>query len=293
MDVDWKFSRFTEKERITMTLLPPFFLDSVVTLGHKDNQGKTHWCATGFLYGYLLKNEDELSHHIVCLVTNRHVFEKQKKIIVRFNKTESDESKEYGLVLIGEDGKPIWSFHPDLSVDYAVIILDPDQLKKDGINYRYFRQQSETATLQVMKEKGISEGDSVFVLGYPLQLVDPIRNYVIVRSGIIAKISDTYQTKKTSYIIDASVFPGNSGGPVITRPEISSITGTKACNESLLIGIVSSYLYFEDIAVGQQTGKPRVAFQENSGLANVVPLDFLNEIIEEKLKTIEINKLPS
>lgn len=275
-----------------MTLLPPWFLDSVVSLGHKDSQGQTQWCATGFLYGYLLKTEGEKNHHLVYLVTNRHVFENQKKIIVRFNKTDTIESKEYELALLGEDGKPLWGFHSDPSIDYAVVLLIPDALRKDGINFRYFRQKSETATLQSMKDKGISEGDSVFVLGYPMQLVDPVKNYVIVRSGIIAKISDSYQTRKPSYIIDASVFPGNSGGPVITKPEIISIDGTKACGEPLLIGIVSSYLQYEDIAVSKQTGRPRVAFQENSGLAYVVPLDFLNEIIEEKLKTMESKKLP-
>lgn len=275
-----------------MTLLPPSYLDTVVALGHKDNNGSTSWCATGFLYGYHLKTDGEIDYHFVCLVTNRHVFEKQKSIIVRFNKIEANEAREYNLDLVGADNKQLWFCHTDSTVDYAVIFLDTDKLKEDSINYRYFRQKTESATLQEMYEKGISEGDGVFVLGYPLGIVDPIKNYVIVRSGVIAKISDSYFKKKASFIIDSSVFPGSSGGPVVTRPEIISVTGTKAYDHSTLIGIISSYILYEDVAISQQTGKPRVVFQENSGLANVVPIDFLNEIIEERIGKLEPQDSP-
>jgi S1-C subfamily serine protease len=79
--------------------------------------------------------------------------------------------------------------------------------------------------------------------------------------------------EQASFLIDANIFPGNSGGPVVTRPEISSIEGTKAIDKAALIGIVKSYLTYKDVAVSQQTGKPRVIFEENSGLALVETVD--------------------
>ena len=74
--------------------------------------------------------------------------------------------------------------------------------------------------------------------------------------------------------------PGTSGGPVINKPEIISITGTKSANQSNLIGIVKSYIPYQDIAVSKQTGRPRVIFEENSGLATVHPVDYIDEIID-------------
>ena len=35
-----------------------------------------------------------------------------------------------------------------------------------------------------------------------------------------------------------------------------------------------------DIAVSQQTHRPRIVFEENSGLAEVIPIDRVNETIE-------------
>ena len=39
------------------------------------------------------------------------------------------------------------------------------------------------------------------------------QNYVIARQGIIARISDLFDGHSKSFLIDASVFPGNIRGP--------------------------------------------------------------------------------
>jgi hypothetical protein len=78
-------------------------------------------------------------------------------------------------------------------------------------------------------------------------------------------------------LIDALVFPGNSGGPVITRPELTSIEGTKRQNNAYLLGVVRAYVPYQDVAISQQTGRPRIAFEENSGLAEVIPMDFRHQ----------------
>jgi hypothetical protein len=57
------------------------------------------------------------------------------------------------------------------------------------------------------------------------------------------------------------------------RPEVTAITGTAAHERAMVIGIVSSYLRYQDVAISPQTGNIRVVFEENSGLASVVPLD--------------------
>ncbi|MEN6615143.1 MAG: hypothetical protein ABFD12_01160 [Syntrophorhabdus sp.] len=39
----------------------------------------------------------------------------------------------------------------------------------------------------------------------------------------------------------------------------------------MLVGIVSSFIPYREVAVSEQTRRPRIVFEENSGLANLVP----------------------
>jgi hypothetical protein len=57
-------------------------------------------------------------------------------------------------------------------------------------------------------------------------LVEEERNYVIARQGAIARIRDTLAGSTSRFLIDALIFPGTSGGPVVTRPEAMTIGRT-------------------------------------------------------------------
>jgi len=54
-----------------------------------------------------------------------------------------------------------------------------------------------------------------------------------------------------------------------------------------VIGIVQGYLPYEDVAVSTQTKRPRVIFQENSGLAVVHPIDCIDETVRAHIEAIE------
>ena len=103
------------------------------------------------------------------------------------------------------------------------------------------------------------------------------RNYVVARQGILARVQDWLRGDEDTFLIDASIFPGNSGGPVLTEPEMLTFGESKAYDKSSLIGMVASYVPYNDIAISQQTGQPRVIFQENSGLGRVIPVDAIQE----------------
>ena len=105
------------------------------------------------------------------------------------------------------------------------------------------------------------------------------RRYTLLRSGAIARIRDLLEGKSTDFIVDAFVFPGNSGGPNILAPHAIQIKNTKSNPKAALIGIVKSYLPYRDIAVSPQTGKARVIFEENTGLTLVEPVDHIIETI--------------
>jgi len=94
------------------------------------------------------------------------------------------------------------------------------------------------------------------MLGFPMGMVDKIRQYVICRAGSIARISDVKSGHGKEILIDGLVFPGNSGGPVVTKPEIVSVGKMKPYGRSSLIGILSSYVPYQEIARRVKTKGP-------------------------------------
>ena len=71
------------------------------------------------------------------------------------------------------------------------------------------------ATSKIMEQKGVSIGDEVYALGFPLRLAGEERNYPIARGGIIARFDAEILKNHHYYYVDVAIYPGNSGGPVI------------------------------------------------------------------------------
>jgi len=274
-------------------VLPPDFLRCVVSIGVDDlvvEEGKQviRWTAhaAGFLYESALPNkEGEEQKFWVYIITCGHVLRGQTQINLRFNSLSGNAAK-YPVPLTGPNAASMF-FHPGL--DLAVIRLNAGILERDGVDYRAFGL-SDLATRESIEKEGIAVGDGVFVLGFPVGIAGVERNFVVAKQGIIARLAATQDSKQTTeYLIDAMVFPGNSGGPVITRFEIASITGTKAVKRSYLLGVVSQFIPYTDVAVSKQTNHARITFEENSGLASVIPADYIEETIQMHTKALDVS----
>ena len=265
-----------------MTLLPPDFLNAVVALGFQDADGATSWSATGFLLGRPQgKGNDGRTQFRLFIVTNRHVFKDASSARVRLNPGPAGPAGEYGLQLLREDGTSIWKAHSDPEIDLCVLPIAAGKLQRDGLQLGFINTDGHVATLPTLSQKGLSEGDSVYVLGYPMGLVGTERNYAITRSGCIARIRDAQAGNSKEFLVDTFIFPGNSGGPVVLKPEIVSVVGTEAIREAYVIGVVKGYVPYQEVAISQQTKRPRVVFEENSGLASAHPIEYVLEILEE------------
>jgi len=268
-----------------MALLPPFMLDAVTAIGVGDDATKRVWVGTGFLYGHFDKKLDETTKsYNVFLVTNKHVLKGRKRIYLKFNSANDPTSKDYPVDLLSRNGKERWVGHSQLSVDVAVMPINANALKEELMKYAFIQSDAHVSSISAMKALGVTEGARVFVLGFPMGLVDKVRQYVICRSGCLARVRDLLEGLTEDFMVDATVFPGNSGGPVVLQPEIAAIAGTTPITNANLIGVVKSYVPYHDVAVSQQTGTPRVIFEENSGLAAVEPVDHITETIALALK---------
>lgn len=266
-----------------MAIIPSFFMDAVVALGIELPDNKKHWIGTGFIVGRKEKDNPKLSTHYI--ITNKHVVEGKNTIFVRFNAMEGDFVKDYPIDLFDKDGNPIYSSHPNEYTDIIALQIMPQTLIKDKSIWSSFDLEDHALTLSQMQSTGVEEGSFVYALGFPMNLVDAIKA-PICRLGCVSRVMDAFIRQKgyPTFLVDATVFPGNSGGPIVNRPEQVSITGTAYNDSANLIGILSSYIPYEDTLVSQQTGKARMIQTENSGLTIVHPVDRIKEVVELEWK---------
>lgn len=191
-----------------MALIPPFFLDCVVAIGFDTGKEEPEYMATGFLYGDFLKRVEEITYYFIFLVTNKHVFEGAEACWLRFNPEGDEPARKFPLRLLDTEKKPMWSAHPDPEVDLAVIRINAPLLEKSKMRFNYFRSDMHIVDRKKAQEIGISEGDGVFALGFPMGLIGEKRDFVIVRQGAIARIRDALIGNSKEFLIDTSIFPG-------------------------------------------------------------------------------------
>ena len=269
-----------------MALIPAGYLNAVVAIGVGDVPERRKWIGTGFVYGQFLScGSGESKNYRIFLITNSHVLQDQSKIWLKFNQLRGQGSTDYYVVLRDENGQENWSRHSDS--DVAAFSIDLHLLRRAGHEPGIFRSDENVARVQDLIAYGATEGDGVFLLGFPMGLVDSTRQYVVCRRGCLARIRDVLDGSRQDFLVDALVFPGNSGSPVLSKPEMVAIQGTRRTGKCQLIGIVTSYVPYRDRAVSSQTGRLRVVFEENSGLAAVVPVDVIEEVARQELRRIE------
>jgi S1-C subfamily serine protease len=274
-----------------MALIPRSYLNCVVTLGTRSSKGEVSWMGTGTLVGRLFQtgSNGQKRYHIF-IITNRHVLADQSDLVVRFNPSSGSTAQNYDIPLYRKNGDPLWKGHSNPEIDIAAIGIDAEFLEERGAPYSFFQSDEHFMPTQEMSTLGVSEGDFVYVLGFPMGIASKLRHYVIARSGCIARIQPALTGDDNDFLIDAMIFPGNSGGPVIYKPEIISIGGTSSVTKPGLIGIVAGYLTYSDTAISQQTGQARIVFEENSGLAIIHPVDFVMETIEDTFQSADIKE---
>lgn len=269
-----------------MALIPPFFLDTVVALGVMSGDGEFVSTGTGFLYGHPTDSVDPEGNkqYQLLLVTNRHVIDgildQGATMYARLNSKSGTEPGVIALPLVRSGAPSPFMYLPPTGEDIGIISISAPVLDEQELIYHFFAGGDHTFSSQRAIEAGVSEGDGIFVLGFPLGDVGTAKNYAIVKQGVVARIQNWLAGGEGTFLIDASIFPGNSGGPVILRPEINAIAGTKFNNAAGLVGMVAAYIPYQEVAISQQTKRPRMIFEENSGLGEVITCDVIERVCE-------------
>jgi len=262
-------------------LLPPDFLNRVVAIGTGRDLQTRKWVGTGFFYGVPTAEVDSEGNtlYTVFLISNKHVFEGRKEIWIKLDSVDGSASKDFRAAMVAKNGRKLWIGHPDDGVDVGALWVNAAYLQQQKRRISFFLHESQVLTAPKLLEAGVSEGDGVFLLGFPMGMVDKERQYPICRTGSIAKIGSVKDGSEKEILVDGLVYPGNSGGPVVTVPQMTSIHGTRPYRRASLIGVVAGYVPYQEIARSVQTGRPRMIFEENSGLTSVVPAEQVCETV--------------
>ena len=256
------------------------FLNSVVALGisaptptDKDHK---HWVGTGFLVGFHHENDE------IYLITNKHVVQDQNILYIRFNTLDGAPANDFPLPIKDEKGVVLFSFHPNPQIDIVAVSLNLDFLKSNNSSFDFYDLEKDTYTLEQMENNQLHEGSLVFALGFPMNLVDQDRQYPICRLGCISRISNAFDVENAvDFLVDAQTFPGNSGGPIVSRAECATSN-----QKMTLLGIVRAYIPYQEALYSIQTGRQRSLMEENSGLTVVHPVDRILEVVKSEHERI-------
>lgn len=264
-----------------MSIIPNNFVNAVVAIGVEQQCNgyiEKLWIGTGFLVS--MQEPNNIQTSTIYLITNKHVLNGKNTVYVRFNSISGTFVKDYEIQLIDGLGRKTYTEHPDAEVDIIAIQLNPQCLINDSSIWGAINIETESLDVYTMKMQGIDEGWLVYALGFPMNLVSDFKT-PICRMGCISRLTDAFvQPEKAKYfLVDAQAFPGNSGGPIISKPENIFTTIGVNYMPAKLLGVLSAYIPYRDVLISQQTQETKMVQAENSGLTIVYPVDRIKEVV--------------
>jgi hypothetical protein len=162
---------------------------------------------------FYLRDGNEI---LPCIITAKHViYEPLNKwqpdsINIRFHDLDTlSVEKYYGTKIpLYDNSTPLWLPFPDSSIDLACIILNKflqyDIKNVQTLPYSYFASNED-----------YFDGKEIYILGYPTAVGFDLLSKAVLRKGIVSWIPPS-NPPGDKILIDANVFPGNSGGPVFS-----------------------------------------------------------------------------
>lgn len=261
-----------------MAIIPKVYLNSVVSIGIRDDAKQIHWIGTGFFIG---RNSNEEGKVVPFLVSNKHVFKGKDTVIIRMQKKGSDDLEEVDFPLLNDDNSPRYVLHDMDDVDIAVLRINAQYINENNLVFPYIDIDNNAMSSFELRNNGAEEGSIVYMLGFPMGLVNVSSNNPISRMGCVSRMSEAQINEQHNMLVDIQNFPGNSGSPIITRPEFVSVGGSPALDKSVLVGIVHSYIPYQERLINSQTKQIVEIRSENSGIANVHPVEYIRDIIDK------------
>lgn len=217
------------------------------------------------------------------LVTNKHILNysisnQNSKIAVRLYE------KEIHKIKICEVDKEQFSASNNSNIDIAVVSLNADFLENKVEDFGLIDiDKNSYISEELLNDEG-GAGTLVYMLGFPMRLIEDNLCTPLCRMGCISWMEKEEIRIEKRFLLDIQNFPGNSVFPIFCRGEIYFVNGSKPVQKTALIGIVNSYIPYQESLINSQTNQIVEIRTENSGIANANSVEFIKELIEKDLK---------
>lgn len=162
--------------------------------------------------GFLIQDPGPDGRPRTVLVTANHVLQRMPGVEARigYRVSNPDGTWSYSpqkVRIRSNEGEALWTHHPSRDVA-AITITAPPEFAKAAIPVNYLAADDTFTRQQVVV------GDEMMALGFPRGLAANQAGFPILRSGRVASYPIAPAATFPTFLLDFSVFPGNSGGPV-------------------------------------------------------------------------------
>ena len=253
---------------------------------------------TGFFFSVLFNKDGNKQGIYPYLVTNKHVIINAKDGLFKVKISDGTAKGRVNSI----NFKPSdWIFHPDESVDVAIMniagALNHYSKEKTPVIFNSISAEIIPTPSQI--ESQLDAIEDIIFIGYPSGIYDEDQLIPIARKGITATPISKNFRNKPQFLIDASVFPGSSGSPVfiINKGMYAAKEGGVMLGGSrvLFLGILSKAHYRK--ADGDLTvlDVPVVQFpifkpNEMIDLGVVIKAQVIDDFIKDTIKNVEGSK---
>jgi len=175
---------------------------------------------TGFFYNIRDVSGQNTNGFIPLIVTCKHVI--ADSIIVQLdcalgNSNSFTRSENHFPVTVPSN---MWIGDPNTNVDLIVLPIASllENLEKQGKILDCAPLDNKLVP-SANDLKGLEAFQEIYLIGYPIGISDEANNLPIMRRGITATDPSVDYDGRKEFMIDAAVFPGSSGSPVLTAEE--------------------------------------------------------------------------
>lgn len=198
-----------QKERLTDPL--PY---TTVRICCETEQGSS--VGTGFFFKF--KNDD--GNETTTIITNKHVIKGSKNgyfHICIADENGQPKAGKYHTVKY-DNFESRWIPHPG-NYDLCAMPIATDEIEIRENVKLYYQQFGLFSIPQPITEERFQAVEDIYTVGYPERIWDNVNNLPIIRKGITSThLCNDYRGRK-EFLIDAAVFLGTSGSPVVRLKE--------------------------------------------------------------------------